>query len=41
MFFEPVAVQEVVDIVQNVRSGAAAGHGSIRISIVKNCVDVV
>ena len=34
-------MQEVVDIVKNLRSGAAAGHDGIRISIVKDCVDVV
>ena len=42
MFFEPVTVQEVVDIVMNLCCGAAAArHDGIRISIVKDCVDVV
>ena len=41
MFFEPVTVQEVVDKVKNLHSGAVAGLDGICISIVQDCVDVV
>ena len=41
MFFEPVTVQEVFSIVKSLRSDAATGHDRIRVSIVKDCVDVV
>ena len=37
MFFEPVTLQEVL---KNLRSGAAVGHGGTCILVVKDCVEL-